>query len=58
MKKIVFAGMLLFGLLLQPAGAEVEMRPKRVLLLRDFDANYRWPTLLSDRILGFARRQE
>ena len=57
MKKIVFAGMLLFGLLLQPAGAEAEMRPKRVLLLRDFDANYRWPTLLSDRILDYYREE-
>ena len=57
MKKIVFAGMLLFGLLLWLAGAEAEMRPKRVLLLRDFDANYRWPTLLSDRILDYYREE-
>ena len=57
MKKIVFAGMLLFGLLILLAGAEAEMRPKRVLLLRDFDANYRWPTLLSDRILDYYREE-
>lgn len=57
MKKIVFAGMLLLGLLLQLAGAEAEAGPKRILLLRDFDANYRWPTLLSDRILDYYREE-